>query len=253
VSTPEPGSRSGAPEPLRVRASAFLDHLDDWLASRPEITLAAAGSALVVVDLVHGFVDEGPLASPRVARLVPVVAECVRGFADGGGRWLCVVEDAHPADAPEFRAFPPHCLAGTRASRTVEPVAAAAERAGLDTTWIRKATITPRDAGLLDWAAGASAALGPRPAIAVAGDATDLCLYQTAMGLLLWANRPEIARELGPVRVVVGLDAVDTYDLAAADARSSGALPHDGDLHHAMFAHHLALNGVEVAQHVAWR
>ncbi len=222
------------------------------MSTRPAATLGAARTAVIVVDLVHGFVDEGPLASPRIAALVPTVARGLEDFASAGGRWLCLVEDAHPGDSPEFAAFPPHCLADTRASRTVGAVAAAARRPGLDTTWIRKATLTPRDAGLLDWARAACEALGPDRAIVVAGDATDLCLYQTAMALRLWANQPSVARSLGALRVVVGLDGAETFDLPVRTVGAAGALPHDGDLHHALFAHHLALNAVEVVAHVGW-
>ncbi len=247
---PDPAAVPGGPPPLRVGTAAFLDHLDAWLASRGELELPADRSGVVVVDMVHGFIDEGPLASPRVLALVPGVADLVRGFAAAGGRWLCVCEDAHPPDAPEFQAFPAHCLDGTRSSRSVPAIQAAATSAGLDTTWIRKPTLAPQDAGLLGWARAAATALGPERALVVAGAVTDLCCYQAAMGLRLWANRPAIAHELGPLRVVVGLDAVATYDLAPEAARAAGALPHDGDLHHAVFAHHLALNGVEVVARV---
>jgi hypothetical protein len=39
---------------------------------------------------------------------------------------------------------------------------------------------------------------------------------------------------------------VDTYDMAVDIAKSIGAIPHDGDLLHAIFLYHMALNGVEV-------
>ncbi|HUY97539.1 MAG TPA: isochorismatase family protein [Verrucomicrobiae bacterium] len=238
--------------PLREGSAAFLDHLDAWMDQRPELTLSAAGCAVVVVDLVHGFVDEGPLASSRVAGLVPQISSDVRQFAACGGRWLCICEDAHPPDSPEFLAFPPHCLENTRSSRSVPALVEAAALPGLDTTWIRKATITPQDAGLLSWAHAAVGALPPDRALVVAGDVTDLCVYQTAMALRLWANRPPVAREIGRLRVVVGLEGVQTYHLEVDAARAAGVLPHDGDLHHAVFAHHLALNAVEVVSHVQW-
>ena len=241
------------PPPLRQTAGPFLDHLDRWLGTRPRLALPAAACGLVVVDLVHGFVDEGPLASPRVAALVPRVAEMIEGYGRAGGRALCLTEDAHPPDAPEFAAFPPHCLEGSSASRTVPPILEAAARAGLAPTVLPKATIAPQDYGLLGWA---EAVLDADPAtrtLVVAGDVTDLCCYQTVMALRLFANRPVVARRLGPLRVVATLDGIDTYDLPVEAAATLGVLPHPADLHHAVFAHHLALNGVVVVAAVDWR
>ena len=37
----------------------------------------------------------------------------------------------------------------------------------------------------------------------------------------------------------------------AGMAQSVGALPHPGDLTHAMFLHHMALNGVEIIREIA--
>jgi hypothetical protein len=43
---------------------------------------------------------------------------------------------------------------------------------------------------------------------------------------------------------------VQTYDLPVDAAKSLGIPPHPGDLLHAVFLYHLALNGVEVVQHI---
>jgi hypothetical protein len=53
-----------------------------------------------------------------------------------------------------------------------------------------------------------------------------------------------------PLRVVVPVDTVDTYDLPVATAAQLGTMPHDGDLLHEVFLYHLALNGVEVVSHI---
>ena len=238
---------------MRQTAAPFLDHLDRWLASRLRLVLPAAACGLVVVDLVHGFVDEGPLASPRVAALVPRVAALVEKYGQAGGRGLCLTEDAHPPDAPEFSAFPPHCLEGSSASRTVPAIMEAAGRAGLTPTVLPKATIAPQDYGLLEWAEAVLATDPGLRTVVVTGDVTDLCCYQTTMALRLFANRPAVARRLGPVRIVAALEGIDTYDLPVEAAAALGVLPHPADLHHAVFAHHLALNAVEVVAAVDWR
>ena len=41
-------------------------------------------------------------------------------------------------------------------------------------------------------------------------------------------------------------DAVDTFDTPVSVARELGIRAHDGDLHHVLFLHHMASNGIEV-------
>src|SRR6266511_1157146 len=93
---------------------------------------------------------------------------------------------------------------------------------------------------------GLDAWLRERPQLdrfVVVGDCTDLCTYQAAMQLRLEANAANLAR-----RVIVPADAVDTFDTPVAVARDLGIQAHDGDLHHVLFLHHMALNGVEVVR-----
>ena len=51
--------------------------------------------------------------------------------------------------------------------------------------------------------------------------------------------------------VVVSAETVETYDLPVDVARRLGAMPHDGDLLHAVFLYHLQLNGVQVVRRLA--
>jgi hypothetical protein len=41
---------------------------------------------------------------------------------------------------------------------------------------------------------------------------------------------------------------VDTFDTPVHVARDLGIRAHDANLHHALFLHHMAMNGVEVVQ-----
>jgi len=80
----------------------------------------------------------------------------------------------------------------------------------------------------------------------VAGDCTDICVYQLAIHLKARANA-----QRADTAVVVPAACVQTYDLPVAAALGVGAVPHDGDLLHRVFLHHMALNGVLVVSEVA--
>ena len=66
------------------------------------------------------------------------------------------------------------------------------------------------------------------------------------MHLRLEANALNLNR-----RVVVPADVVDTFDTPVSVARELGIKAHDGDLHHVLFLHHMASNGVEVVGSLA--
>lgn len=228
--------------------TAFLKWLEQWLAELPvarlqEDVIAPAGGparvAVVCVDMLVGFCSEGPLASPRVNGLIPAIGELLSRAHAAGIRDFLLTQDSHPTDSPEFRAFPPHCITGTREAETVPEL--------LALPFAREFTLIPKRSLSSAEATGFGGWLEARPnlrCVVVVGDCTDLCIYQAAMQLRLRANA---AGDLD-FEVVVPADCVETYDLPVATALRLGAMPHDGDLMHRLFLYHMALNGVQVVR-----
>jgi len=225
--------------------AAFLAWLDAWYGALPaasfreEVLAGGAGRVAVIsVDLLVGFCSEGPLASPRVGALGPKVAWFLSDAWDAGVRALLLAEDSHPEDSPEFAAFPPHCLRGTREAETIPELRALPFIA--EAARIAKGSLSVGLEGEFgEW-------LRTHPEVdqwVIVGDCTDLCVYHTAMHLRLAANTQ--GRD---VSIWVPADLVDTYDLPVEAARQLGALPHDGDLLHRLFLYHMALNGVRVVR-----
>jgi nicotinamidase-related amidase len=227
----------------------FLAWLHDWYGSlapvRLEELVREAGGpdrvAILVVDLLVGFCLEGPLASPRVGALAAPAATFLTAARGAGIRNILSGMDAHPPDSPEFAAFPPHCLRGTREAELIPELEAYPFAS--DMVRVPKGSL---NVGLEDafqtW-------LAEHPKIRtwiVIGDCTDLCVYHAAMHLRLRANT--LGQEL---TVCLPADLVATYHLPVEAARNLGALPHDGDLLHQLFLYHLALNGVRVAGSVS--
>jgi nicotinamidase-related amidase len=228
--------------------SAFLDWMERWIARLPvaslqEDVIGPAGGpervALMSVDLLVGFCSEGPLSSPRVGAIVPRIVELFSRAHAAGVRQFLLTQDSHPADAPEFREFGPHCVTGTREAETVPELLALPF--ARDFTLIRKRSLSSAESTEL------SSWLDARPdlrRIVVVGDCTDLCVYQAAMHLRLRAN----AAGDSAIEIFVPADCVDTYDLPVASAERLGAMPHDGELLHRLSLYHMALNGVRVVR-----
>jgi nicotinamidase-related amidase len=235
--------------PLGQRSQAFLEYLDRFLTSLTDESLGAvieraggsAHVAMIAVDVVNGFCVAGPLASPRVGQIVPPIERLLRDAYEAGVRAFAVLRDSHSPRAPEFAQFGPHCLAGTAESALVGELAAL-PFAGSFADVPKNATSAWAGAEqFAAWVARQRTA-GVR-AFVVAGDCTDLCVYQTAMPLKLAAN----ARD-EEIEVLVLADCVDTYDLPVDAAERLGVMPHPGDLLHAVFLYHLQLNGVHVVR-----
>jgi nicotinamidase-related amidase len=234
-----------------TRTAAFLEWLDRWYAELPDLRweeelVRPAGGAkhvgLIVVDMQVGFCTEGPLSSPRVGRLAaPIAALCRRAYEQGVREFL-LTQDWHPPDSPEFAAFGPHCIAGTREAEMVPELASLPFAAEL--LRLRKGSLSAGIAAEFDpW-------LERRPHIrewVVVGDCTDLCVYHEAMYLKLSANEEKL-----PFQVTVLAALVDTYDVPVETAARLGILPHDGELMHRLFLYHMALNGIRVVRDLRW-
>ncbi len=232
---------------MQPQTAAFLEWLTRWEAELPSVPLESvvqepARTAILSVDLIKGFCTIGPLASPRVAGIVPTVVRLFQRAYDLGVRHFILTQDAHDPDSVEFGAFPAHCVAGTPESETIDELRAL-PFSDLFVIIPKKSISSSIGTDLIPW-------LDSHPAVntfIVVGDCTDLCIYQAAMFLRLRAN----VRGLKDFRVVVPADGVQTYDMPVETALALGAMPHDGDLLHRIFLYSMALNGIEVVAHLS--
>ena len=228
---------------LKNDSGPFLDYLDGWLAQLPARDLAEAiphpeRAAVLSVDLINGFCYEGPLSSPRVAGLAPQVTALMRAAWEAGVRAFLLTQDTHEPDAVEFGQWPAHCVRGTAESETIAEIKAL--------PFFDAMRVIPKNSiqSALDTAFEPWLRAHPElDTFIIVGDCTDLCVYQLAMYLRLDANARQLTR-----RVILPTDCVETYDLPVEAALAARISPHPGNLHHAFFLYHMALNGVDVVK-----
>ncbi|NOK60920.1 MAG: cysteine hydrolase [Chloroflexi bacterium AL-W] len=227
---------------LKDRARPFLAYLQDWYNGLPDMSWPEliGGEpervAVISIDVINGFCKSGPLSSERVGAIAQPVAEAFERAYALGVRHFALTQDTHDPDTPEFQSYPPHCVRGTEESEAVDELKAL--------PFFSDVAIFPKNSINSHISTGLGAWISERPEIdrfVIVGDCSDLCTYQAAMHLRLEANANNFDR-----RVVVPADTVDTYDTPVSTARELGIYAHDGDLHHIMFLHHMAMNGVEV-------
>jgi nicotinamidase-related amidase len=100
--------------------------------------LPAKGAAILVVDMQNDFVHErGALRVPTAAATVPSIRNLLKRAREAGVP-VIFTQDWHAPDDPEFRIWPPHCVAGTWGAEIVEELAP-----GPNEARIRKTTYDP--------------------------------------------------------------------------------------------------------------
>lgn len=230
---------------LANKSTVFLNYLENWLDSRPSVKLNEVisepeKSAIISIDVINAFLYEGPLSSPRVAPIGESISNLMKESWDLGLRDILLVQDHHTEETQEFSEYGEHAVGGSDQAEAIDLIKNLPFYDKLTT--IYKDSIHPAmNNGFDEWVDQREQV---NTFIAV-GDVTDLCVYQLAIYLKLRANAFKKDR-----RVIVPANCVQTWHLSVEDAEDLPAMPHHGDMLHAIFLYHMALNGVEVVKEI---
>jgi len=191
-------------------------------------SLSTEKSALVIIDMVNGFAREGALKSPRVEALIPTIARLTAECGSLGIARLAFA-DKHTDASPEFEAYPQHCMSGTTEIEIVDEIKAVGEYLLIP----KNSTNGFLEEQFLDWLAQNT----DIDTFIIVGDCTDICIQQFAVTLKTWFNKKN-----EPSRIIVPLNAVDTYDLGM----------HNGDLLNAVTLYSMMGNGIELVREIEY-
>jgi nicotinamidase-related amidase len=216
-----------------------------WLDTIPaarldEIAPDPATTGIFSADIINGFLREGALASERVDGITQPVLDLLTRAWDYGVRHYVFLQDTHTPDNPEFRAYPPHCIAGTEESEMIPELRALPFADAfhiIEKNALHPAVETTFDQ-LWDEQSHVNRAI-------VIGDCTDLCVHQLAMHLRVRAN----ALGLQDFEVIVPVDCVQTFDIPERADLPPG-VAHPGDFFHDVFLYHLASNNIRIVSSI---
>ena len=156
-------------------------------------------SCLIIIDMVNGFMVEGPMADVSIRNIIDNIIELIKCFKQTDSPILAFL-DRHPADAKEFSAYPAHCVSGTSESEWVDEL----KPYSSDVRFIEKNSVN----GFLspqfqDWLKES----GIFREYVITGCVTDICVLQFASTLQAYVHQ----NNLDAVVTVVA-NAVDTFD-----------------------------------------
>jgi len=206
-------------------SNKILGKIYDWMEVLPVVKLKDLQpdrTALIIVDMVNGFVREGALKDKRAEGVIPAIAELSKA-CDRLNIAKLAFADNHTKESPEFKAYPVHCLAGTSESEVVAEL----KEIGGYTLIPKNSTNGFHEEEFQKW-------LRENPNVdtfIVTGVCTDICVQQFALTLKTYFNKHNKTS-----RVIVPVNTVETYDFDM----------HNGDLMNIMALYSMTVNGIEV-------
>ena len=150
---------------------------------------------LFVVDMINGFVKEGPLHDSKIHDITPNIKKILENFS--GPKWF--VCDSHSQTAREFQSYPPHCICESEESKVIDEL-----QPYVQDILYKNSTNT--------FTAKSFSSLLPlldhHTDIVITGCCTDLCILQFALSLNAWLNEYDRSN-----RIILPVDCVDTYHI----------------------------------------
>ena len=177
----------------------------------------------VVVDMINGFINEGPLADKSIQAIVPETIRVIQKHL-GANQDVLSFQDTHTLNSLEFRAYPAHCLEGTTESDLIP------ELKQFENQMIK----VEKDTTNGFFAPGFQSYLKDNPdleEVTVVGCCTDICVLQFTQSLKTYTQT--IGKD---IKVKVVQAAVDTYD----------APMHDKELFHTVALDLMRNAGIEL-------
>jgi nicotinamidase-related amidase len=178
-----------------------LKKYSEEIASLPNITfdeLDKKTTALVIVDIVNGFIREGAMASPDIESIIAPSAQLAKRFSDENMP-IAAFADCHKKGCAEFASFPEHCLDGTAESELVDEL-----KNIPNITLIKKnSTNGFHEDAFRDFLKEHSGVTN----FVVIGDCTDICVLQFCLSLKTYFNR-----ENRICSILVPINCVETYN-----------------------------------------
>lgn len=162
---------------------------------------------LIVVDMLKGFIDKGPLADPSIRQIVPENVRLVETFLNDK-KPVLYFQDAHSLDALEFENYPPHCLKGTTESELIDDLKVFEDKM----IQVEKNTTN----GF--FAPAFQTFLKNNPdleKITVIGCCTDICVLNFAVTMKTYSQTIQ-----KPITIIVPENAVDTFGIPGHDKQT---------------------------------
>lgn len=183
-------------------------------------------TALIVVDVVNGFIREGAMSSPQIASIIPDIVKLMNK-CNSKEIPIVAFADTHKPDSIEFNSYPPHCIKNTSEAELVDEVKKAGGYIKID-----KGSTN----GFHELVFQQCLITNPQTnTFIITGDCTDICVLQLCLTLKTWytSNNKN-------VNIIVPLNCVETYN----------APEHNSDFMNLVAIKLLSDNGITIVKEI---
>jgi len=192
--------------------------------------LSKEKTAIIIVDMVNGFVHEGPLSSPRVVEIIDNLVK-LNGKTKGYKKIFFL--DNHEENSVEFKNYAKHCIKGSSEAEIIPSLR------GEITINHKNTTLIPKNSTNAFHAPEFKVWLDDNEKYIenyiIAGCEVDICVSQFATTLKTYFNQKNINR-----RIIVPIDSVETFDFGT----------HQGDLMKIISLWEMQSNGIEIVDNI---
>lgn len=181
----------------------FLDFMKNDLANLEDMKLSSLKkdeTAIIVVDMVKGFYNVGPLANDKVAQIIPNIVRLDKNTDDYSKVFFI---DSHEENSMEFSSYPAHCVEGTEESELVDELLESTSMKNRNTIMVKKNSVNGfhcdeiknimDDSNIKNYV--------------VVGVCTDICVKNFVMSAITYFNQKNLDK-----KIIVPANMVETYD-----------------------------------------
>ena len=154
---------------------------------------------LICVDMVNGFVKEGPMSDMYIAHIIPENIRLMEEIIEEK-EGLAIIKDTHKADAIEFKRYPKHCIEGTREADLIDELK----------YFEKDVLVYKKNSTSTIYAPGFLEDIGKMDnlkEVIITGCCTDICVINLAIPLKNYFDEHD-----RDVNIVVPKNAVETYN-----------------------------------------
>lgn len=191
--------------------------------------LKSNNTALIVVDMVVGFVEEGILSSPRVKAMANNVLD-LNNETLGYNKVYFV--DSHNEDAEELKSYPTHCLVNTKEEELIDGLKESLTKE--DKVKVIKKNST-NGFHVTEFRKWLDEMCNTIDNFVIVGCVTDICILQFVLTLKTYFNQINLNK-----KVIVPVNCVETFDIPG----------HPGDAMNYFALANMKSNGIEVVSKI---
>ncbi len=156
---------------------------------------------IINVDMVNGFVNEGPMHDEYINHIIPLQVSMMSEYEKKDDCLNIIVKDTHKPNCREFERYPVHCVENTSESELAPELKCFENEKSA--VFGKNSTSTLYADGFLDLIDN----LKELEEVTIIGCCTDICILNLAIPLQTYFDQKDRY-----IKIIVPKNAVETYD-----------------------------------------